>query len=172
MMSIVAHQMPRAGVAADFTAFFQAGYERLFQTLFLMCGNKGDAEDLAQEAMARAFERWDRVQAAEAPMGYVFQIAFNLYRSRLRRIRRALTREGPAPAAAAAETNVGQIRVEVLEALSSLPRSQREALLLVGWLGFPAEEAGRILGIEASSVRGRIHRARTALRERLGGIDA
>jgi len=170
MMTIVAHEMPRAGVAADFTAFFQAGYERLFQTLFLMCGNKDDAEDLAQEAMARAFERWDRVQAAETPMGYVFQIAFNLYRSRLRRIRRALTRGGPAPAAA--ETNVGQIRVEVLEALSSLPRSQREALLLVEWLGFTAEEAGRILGIEASSVRGRIHRARTALRERLGGIDA
>lgn len=169
MMTTVAHEVPRARVAADFTAFFQAGYERLFQTLFLTCGNAGDAEDLAQEAMARAFERWDRVQAAKTPMGYVFQIAFNLYRSRLRRIRRALTR-GPAPPAA--ETNVGQIRLEVLEALSSLPRSQREALLLVEWLGFPAEEAGRILGIEASSVRGRIHRARTALRERLGGIDA
>src|SRR6266511_5328092 len=75
---------------ADFSTFFEAEYERLFQAMYLMCGNKADAEDLAQETMARAFERWDRVQAAETPIGYVFQIAFNLQPSVLRRARRAL----------------------------------------------------------------------------------
>jgi DNA-directed RNA polymerase specialized sigma24 family protein len=44
---------------ADFSTFFEAEYERLFQAMYLMCGNKSDAEDLAQEAMARAFERWE-----------------------------------------------------------------------------------------------------------------
>src|SRR4029453_16523446 len=44
---------------ADFGSFFEAEYERLFQALYLACGDKTEAEDLAQEAMARAFERWN-----------------------------------------------------------------------------------------------------------------
>lgn len=153
---------------ADFGAFFEAEYEQLFQAMYLMCGNKADAEDLAQEAMARAFERWERIQAAESPIGYIFQIAFNLNRSLLRRAGRAL-RSGRA--GTSIEPNVGQARLEVLEALSSLPRSQREALVLTEWLGFSADEAGRVLRIEPSSVRGRVHRARTFLRKRFGDAD-
>ena len=53
--------------------------------------------------------------------------------------------------------------------LASLPRTQREALMLVEWLGYSAEEAGSILGARPSSVRGRLHRARATLRERFGG---
>jgi len=62
--------------------------------------------------------------------------------------------------------------MEALRAVASLSRPQREALVLVDWLGFDAEEAGRVLGIEAVSVRARLHRARTALRKRFGGADA
>lgn len=60
-------------------------------------------------------------------------------------------------------------RLEVLRAVASLPRTQREALVLVEWLGLGAEEAGGILGNAAASVRGRCHRARATLRERFGG---
>ncbi len=52
---------------ADFSTFFEAEYERLFQAMYLMCGNKSDAEDLAQEAMARAFERLDRSRLSSRP---------------------------------------------------------------------------------------------------------
>lgn len=169
-MIIGAPEMTGSGVEADFTAFFGAEYERLFQSLYLLCGNRADAEDLAQETMARAFERWDRVRAAETPTGYVFQMGFNLHRSMLRRARQAL--KGGSRVAVRAEPNLGQTRLEVLEALSSLPTSQRQALVLVEWLGFSAEEAGRILRIEPSSVRGRLHRARGSLRDTFGGIDA
>jgi DNA-directed RNA polymerase specialized sigma24 family protein len=67
--------------------------------LYLACGDETDAEDLAQEAMARAFDRWERVQAVERLIGYVFQIAFNqiafnLHRSWLRRTGRALRSRG------------------------------------------------------------------------------
>jgi DNA-directed RNA polymerase specialized sigma24 family protein len=58
-------------------------------------------------------------------------------------------------------------QVDVLAALRTLPRTQLEALLLVEWLGMTSEEAGRILGIDPASVRGRIHRAREALRATL-----
>jgi RNA polymerase sigma-70 factor (ECF subfamily) len=170
MMIIGAPEMTGSCVAVDFTAFFGAEYERLFQSLYLLCGNRADAEDLAQETMARAFERWDRVRAAETPTGYIFQMGFNLHRSMLRRARRAL--KGGSRVAVRAEPNLGQTRLEVLEALSSLPVAQRQALVLVEWLGFSAEEAGRILRIEPSSVRGRLHRARGSLRDTFGGIDA
>ena len=170
MMITEAPEVTGSDVEAHFTPFFEAEYERLLQALYLMCGNKADAEDMAQEAMARAFERWDRVQAAETPIGYVYQIAFNLHRSLLRRARRALA--GRSQATSMVQTDVGQTHLEVLEALSALPRSQREALLLMEWLGFSAADAGQILAIEGSSVRGRVHRARAALRERFGGIDA
>jgi RNA polymerase sigma-70 factor (ECF subfamily) len=170
MMSIEALDVPGSDLEADFTAFFEAEYERLFQALYLMSGNRADAEDLAQETMARAFERWDSVRTAATPSGYVFQIAFNLYRSMLRRATRVLRVRRRAHESA--EPNVGQTRLEVLEALSSLPGSQREALVLVEWLGFSTEEAGRILGIESSSVRGRVHRARGSLRQRFGDVDA
>jgi RNA polymerase sigma-70 factor, ECF subfamily len=60
-------------------------------------------------------------------------------------------------------------RLDVLQALSELPETQRAALVLVEWAGMSAEEAGRALGLQPASVRGRVHRARRALRRRLGG---
>ena len=62
-------------------------------------------------------------------------------------------------------------RNEVLSILASLPRAQREALVLVEWLGFETEQAGELLGIDAASVRGRLHRAREVVRERYGELD-
>lgn len=64
-----------------------------------------------------------------------------------------------------------ETRAELVAALASLPVDQREAFVLVEWLGLPAEEAGRLLGIRAPSVRSRLHRARAALREHFGEGD-
>jgi RNA polymerase sigma-70 factor (ECF subfamily) len=69
----------------DFRAFFEAEYERVLKTMLIVTGNRSEAEDIAQEAMARAFERWGSVSAAASPAGYVFTTAFNLHRSGLRR---------------------------------------------------------------------------------------
>ncbi len=52
------------------------------------------------------------------------------------------------------------------------PRRQREALVLVEWLDLDIIEVAELLGITQASVRGRLHRARRALRERFGGSDA
>ena len=49
-----------------FEEFFRATYSRLAQMLLLMNGNRDQAEEVAQEAMARAFERWDRVRQMES----------------------------------------------------------------------------------------------------------
>jgi RNA polymerase sigma factor (sigma-70 family) len=157
--------------AEEFAAFFRVEHERLFQTLVLVCGDRTQAEDLAQEAMARGFEQWDRVRRADNPAAYVYRIAFNLNRrihrrARLGRGTLASETADPMDPAAAVEA-----RAEARSALAALPPALREALVLVEWAGLTADEAGRVLRIEAVSVRGRLHRARRILRERLGGDE-
>lgn len=151
----------------DFDTFFRTEYERLFKTMYLACGNRAEAEDLSQAAMVRAYERWDTVAAAESPSAYVYQIALNLHRSRLRHIAVVVRhRERPAPAHDPAEAAID--RADTLRALRALSIEDRHALLLVEWLGMSSEDAGRALGIAASSVRGRVQRARESFRRAFG----
>jgi RNA polymerase sigma factor (sigma-70 family) len=152
-----------------FAAFFEAEYDGLYRTMLLMSGSRAEADELAQEAMARVYERWDRVRGIGSPAGYAYTVAFNLHRRTLRRLRlrRRLRDEPPAaPATDAVET-----RRDVRVALLGLPRPLREALVLTVWLELTTEEAGRVLGIEPVSVRGRLHRARGLLRDLLEETD-
>jgi RNA polymerase sigma-70 factor, ECF subfamily len=162
----------RAGLS--FERFFEVEYPRLARALLLLTGDPLEAEDLAQEAFARAFERWARVGALESPVGYVFRTSLNLHRKRLRHLRvraRHVLRVRASRGGAEDPAGVVESRLEVQRALAALSREQREALILVEWLGLDAQEAGAVLGIEAVSVRGRLHRAREALLERYGGVE-
>jgi RNA polymerase sigma factor (sigma-70 family) len=153
------------GSVLDFESFFQAEYPGLVRSLFLLTADRNEAEEIVQEALARAYERWDRVGAMESPGGYVYRIAINLNRRRRNLAARARKVFAPRP-----DPHPGQgaeTRGELARAIASLPRGQREAFMLVEWVGLSAGEAGQILGIKAPSVRSRVHRARTALRARL-----
>ena len=162
----------RVGVGAEagFETFFRDHYSNLARALYLLTGDRAEAEDLAQEAFARVFERWSRVSSMGTPSGYLYRAAMNLNRSRLRRMAVRARRLVSTPESADPAMDV-ETRHEVVRAVASLPPAQREALVLVEWLQLDANEAGRILGIEPVSVRGRVHRAKATLRERLGGID-
>jgi RNA polymerase sigma-70 factor (ECF subfamily) len=144
----------------DFDAFFDREYAPLLRLMFAVTGNFAEAEELAQEAMTRALERWDRVSSMASPGGYVYRTAVNLNRSRLRRLARPLRwSRGSEPSSDAEPEVIGSL----VAALTALPRGQREAVLLAEWLGLDAREAGRILGISPSSVRSRVHRAKASL---------
>jgi RNA polymerase sigma-70 factor, ECF subfamily len=156
--------------STDFETFFRSEYLRLLQAMYLASGSRADAEDLAQEAMARAFERWDRIGELASPQGYVYTTAFNLHRSRMRRVAMSFKHRSDPPAPHE-PSEVASDRAEIHRILQSIPRSQREALLLVEWVGMSSEEAGTVLGIDPSSVRGRVHRAKQTIRRRFGGLD-
>lgn len=151
----------------DFGDFFAEHNERLVRACVLLTGRAIEGEDLAQESMARVLERWDRISVMDDPEGYLYRTALNVHRKALRRLavaaRRQITRDPPD------ESDATDRRLDLLRAIRSLPRAQREALVLVEWLGYSAEEAGPVLGIEPASVRGRLHRARESLRQRYGG---
>ena len=150
----------------EFEEFFRAEYPGLVRAFYVLTADRVEAEELAQEAMARAYERWERVGVMESPAGYLYQTGVNLNRHRLRhlavRARRllAMTRDAPSE-------QMPGVRREIAEAIASLSRGQREAFMLVEWLGLNAEEAGRVLGVAPASVRSRVHRAKAVLRERL-----
>ena len=154
----------------DFEEFFRDQFPGLVRALYLLVSDRSEAEELAQEAMARMFERWDRVRTMESPGGYVYQTAVNLNRRRLRRLavraRKLLTLGADESAA-----RVPEEASELSEAIGSLSEGQRAAFLLVEWLGMSSEEAGRILRIAPASARSRVRRARQILRNRLGLVE-
>jgi RNA polymerase sigma-70 factor (sigma-E family) len=158
--------------AGSFEGFFEEHYERLLRVLYLSTGDRHEAEDLAQDAFVRVFERWGRVQGMERPDGYLYRTALNLRRSRLRRLavvtRKLFTQvseEGADPAVGSSE------RDAIRRALAALPDGQRGAVLLVEWLGMTDAEAGEVLGVSPGAVRVRLSRARLVLREKLRGAN-
>ena len=160
---------PTRAQGLDFSEFFEREHLRLGRAIYLLTGDRGEAQELVQEALARAHERWDRVSGMAEPAGYVYRIASNLHR-RKGRLRGWLPligeRSGSDP------IDATESRIDLLAALARLPRDQREAVVLVEMFGYDAETAAQILGIKAVSVRVRLHRARLRLREVLGGSDA
>jgi RNA polymerase sigma-70 factor (ECF subfamily) len=154
-------------VALDFESFFRTEYRPLCQALVLLVGDAFEAEELAQETMTRVLERWDRVGVMDSPAGYAYRTALNLQRKRIRRLAvRAKRHFAPVPVA-----DIGPAasdRHDVRRALQELPDGLRAALILVDWLGMDSEAAGRVLRLKPASVRVRLHRARSALRDALG----
>ena len=117
--------------------------------------------------MARAYERWSGIRD---PTRYVYRTAFNLHRTLRRRLAVAVRKRAEL-LPAAGHPDAVERRLDVLAALALLPVTQRAAVVLVDWAGMTAEEAARVLGIQPVSVRGRLHRARAALRQRIGDAN-
>jgi RNA polymerase sigma factor (sigma-70 family) len=153
-----------------FEEFFRAQYPTLCRALVLLTGDGLEAQDLAQEALVRVYERWERVGEMGSPGGYLYRVALNLQRKRVKRRSRPVLL-GPAVGGGADPAEVIETRTEVARMLGALPIGQRQALVLVEWLGLDVPEAARVLGIEAASVRVRVHRAKTTLRDQFGVAD-
>ena len=152
--------------ATDFEAFFERHYPRLSKGLYLLTGSHAAAEELAQETMARVYERWARVRTMASPEGYATTVALNLWR-RNRRHREPSTE----PSTSVDPASVTESREDLRRTFRLLSPEQREAAVVVWWLGYSPAEAGRLLGIDPASVRGRLHRARTTIRKQPEGTD-
>jgi len=149
-----------------FENFFQAEYPTLVKALYLSTRDLSEAEDLAQESMARLLAKWDRVGSMASPRGYLYRTAMNLNLTRIRHLRvraRNLFRPAPPPD----ETATIDARSDLVRAIAALPEGQREALVLTEWVEMTSEEASEVLGIKPASVRSRTHRAHEVLKERL-----
>ena len=154
-----------------FEAFFEDEKDRLLRILSVITGSRSEAEDLAQEAFTKVFERWDRVAAMDEPAGYLHRTAMNLFRNQYRRARVAVGRAvGFGPDKDVFE-DVDD-RDAATRALASLTPRQRAAMVLTEALRYSGEEAGQLLGIKASTVYALTHQARAALHGTVEVADA
>lgn len=154
----------------SFEDFFEAESPVLFRRLCLITGNRHEAEEVLQDAFLSLFERWDRVRAMQDPTGYLYRTAFNAFRKRFRRaalaIRRTLT-----PALEVDEFEAADDRHVVSRALARLSRRQRTALVLTELLGYGSEDAGKMMGVRAVTVRALASQGRAAMRGMLEQRD-
>ena len=152
-----------------FEDFFGSEHARLFGALCLVTGDRHEAEEIMQDAFLRLWERWEKVSGLDDPSSYLFRTAMNVFRNRYRRaalgIRRTFSLTPSEDAFATVED-----RDVVVRALRGLTPDQRAAVVLTGYVGLTSEEAGKMLGMRASTVRTLATRARAALREKAGEI--
>ena len=150
-----------------FEEFYTATVGRLLGQLFPVTGDLHEAEEVVQEAFARASTRWARLRDYDVPEAWVRRVAMNLAADRHRRRHRqlaALQRDRP-PA------SVPPVSVEALalaHALATLPIRQRQAIVLP----LPGRPAGRGGGGHARHPRRHgqswLARGRHSLAARLG----
>lgn len=155
------------GQARGFEEFYQACYGRLLRQVALMTTDLADAEDVLQEAFARAALRWWQLETYDVPEAWVRRVAMNLAADKARRLRRraaAMLRLGLPPA----QPELSADTVDLIRALRALPLGQRQAIVLHHLVGLPVEEIGRQLGVPSGTIKGRLARGRAALARRLG----
>ena len=156
---------------ARFDTFFQEEHERLFKALYFVTGNRQDAEELMQDAFLKLWERWDSIDEIEDPTGYLFRIALNGFRMRRRHAAMSVRKVIPMPESRDLFLDA-EMRTDIRAMLLGLTPRQRAALLLVDLLGYPSEQAGRILGVRPTTVRALAMQGRRALRATEGARDA
>jgi RNA polymerase sigma-70 factor (ECF subfamily) len=158
----------------DFTEFYHASYGRIVALVAAMVGDRNQAEDIAQEAFARALTRWPQVVRYDLPEAWVRRVALRLTIDATRRMRRA--RLLPALLAAGQRGASGD-RQDPLEAtalslaLMRLPLSQRQVVVLYYLADLPVDDIARDCGVSAGTVRTRLTAARQRLERELKESD-
>ena len=109
-----------------FEGWYRGAYPRLFTAMVGVCGDRDVAAEVADEAFLRAWSRWERVCAMDAPEGWTYRVALNLLRTQLRR-RRVERRLLPRMLRRA---DVDAPGGEVWELVRMLPPRQRVAIVL------------------------------------------
>lgn len=165
------------GDPAAVRAFVAAKLPRMTALATRLLGDRGEAEDVAQEVFVRCW----RQASAWRPGGarfdtWMHRVALNLCYDRLRKRREAAmdvlperADEGPLPDAGLMAGDTGQA---VNAALAALPDRQREAIVLVHYQELGNIEAAELLQVSVEALESLLSRGRRALRASLAGLRA
>ena len=163
-----------------FERFVEVFQSKVFQYSFLMCGQREDAEEVAQEALMKVFESLDQLREPEHVKSWVFRIAKNACLMKRRKSIFAPSHElsldepvggtfevpddhEPPDRLALDREASEQLRLAIID----LPETLRSVVLLRDLEELTTEETAGILGVSSDAVKTRLHRARLALREKL-----
>jgi RNA polymerase sigma-70 factor (ECF subfamily) len=141
----------------SFEDFYRAEWASLFRAVSFTLGDRELAREATDEAMARAFERWEQVAAMASPAGWTFRVAVNFARNRVRR--RWLERARPLRHDGPAHELDGVADPALARAVRSLPLDQRAVVVMRFYLDWPVDDVAAALGVAAGTVKSRLHRA-------------
>jgi RNA polymerase sigma-70 factor (ECF subfamily) len=155
---------------AEFEEFYRANYGRITALVAAVLGDRHQAEDVAQEAFARALARWSRLGGYELPEAWVRRVALRIaidHGRRLRRIARLSVKllasrraPEPGPADSLAFSALGS-------ALGRLPLREREVIVLHYLADLPVERIARDCGVPSGTVKARLAAGRRRLEREL-----
>ena len=137
-----------------------------------LCHGREFADDLAQDALAKAWAAQGQFEQGTNLKAWLFTILRNEFYSRGRRSWRQVhwdtDKAERIPTIADAQAWSSQLN-DTARSLRDLPDQQREALILIGAGGFSYEEAAEICGVPIGTMKSRVARGRTALMAALDG---
>lgn len=168
-----------------FEEFVQTFRTRIFQYSYLMCGQREDAEEVAQDTLLKIFEKFDQLREPERIRSWVFRIAKNACLMKRRRslfapehelsLEEYLSDRGESYRHQIADNGIlpydevlrSEMNAALQQAIRRLPPNYRSVILLRDIEELSTEETSEILDITTDVVKQRLHRGRLALRKLL-----
>jgi RNA polymerase sigma-70 factor (sigma-E family) len=157
----------------DFRSYVVARSPALLRTAYALTGNRADAEDLLQAALAKTYLSWDRIREREAVDGYVRRVMVNTRTSwwRRKRVDERPTGELPERVGGRDATADLHLHDALWRALSELPKRQRAMVVLRYYEDLSEAETAAVMGVSVGTVKSATSRALATLRATSGLRD-
>ncbi len=152
----------------EFERFAARASPALLRSAFLLTGDLGHSEDLLQATLLRVARRWGSIH--RSPEAYAREALINLYRDRVRRLRRRVVevpQSDPPDRVLRDGAERALERAEMVSAVRRLARRQREVVVLRFFLDLSVAESAQLLGCSEGTVKSNTDRALRRLRELL-----
>jgi RNA polymerase sigma factor (sigma-70 family) len=151
----------------DFAEFYRGSRDDCLRTVLVSVGDRDTAQDLVDEAFARACASWRTVSRHPAPTAWVIRTALNANISRWRRRRREVPVPDPGTLAdppAFGGASDSPVDPRIMAALMRLPARQRQVVALRLFLDLDTGRTAEVLGVTPSTVKAHLSRALASLR--------
>jgi RNA polymerase sigma-70 factor (ECF subfamily) len=160
-----------ADLDAEFEVRLRESSTLAFRVAYAVLRHREDAEDVAQEAFAKAYRDFRQLRDRDRFRAWLVRLTWRLALDRRRSDRRRTTRElaqsGVAPIPASQAGTLHERAYSVWEAIDTLPERLRLIVVLSGIEGHNHAEVARLLGVAVGTVKSRMNAAHRRLRERL-----
>ncbi len=159
----------RISGAMTFEELMALAERPVLRVCYRLLGNRPDAQDAAQEVLLKAYGNMAKFQSGQDPMPWLYHVAVNQCRDRLRRRKYGTTLESITPRETTADPEQQAVQAErkrlLVEGLAGLGERERTALVLRDLEGLDTREVARILEVAEETVRSQCSVARAKLKQ-------
>lgn len=174
MSGVVApHRRVRSAIlvdvpSMDFDTFYRTEFPSMVALARSICGDKASAEDLAQEAFAKAHQNWSKISGYDRPGAWLRRVTINLAISRRRRIQREFNLVRRKALERQHDTTPSSPDTLLWDAVRRLPPRQRAVVALFYQEDRSTRDIAEILGCSISTATSHLNQARSRLARELG----